>query len=94
MSGYLRTWEATEPRRRGLLGKSAALLKCYSAQPRDFQSPCCNRSWDTPQAPGASSDPSPGRGHEIPVAMATYRDLFLQSSEFKDSYSTAGFTRK
>jgi hypothetical protein len=26
----------------------------------------------TPQAPGASSDPSPAGGHEIPVTMATF----------------------
>ena len=30
---------------------------------------------ETPQAPGASSDPSPEGGHEIPVAMPSYGDL-------------------
>jgi hypothetical protein len=31
---------------------------------------CCQ----TPRASGASSDPSQAEGHEIPVAMPTYRD--------------------
>jgi hypothetical protein len=36
--------------------------------------PATDYSWQTPKAPGASSDPGPTRGHQIPVAMPTFRE--------------------
>ena len=35
-----------------------------------------------PQAPGASSDPSPEGGHEIPVDMPTFRYLSVDQAKF------------